>query len=120
MDLVPVDVDICQRDSQNIRSLRKIGLVGTFVLRGGKEGCFPLEDTAWKIDDFLQSSFYNQIKQSQSANSVAPSSAESSLLKDSCHDQQPQSTSHEERGSANANAVSKGWRLSLERILEDL
>jgi hypothetical protein len=107
MELVSVDVEICQRDSQNMRSLRKIDLVGTFVLQGGKKGYFPVEGTAWKIDTFLQSSFYKQIEQSQSANSLANSmansmatsmtnaSAESAMLG---YDQRPQDSFHEERG----------------------
>ncbi|KAL1987396.1 hypothetical protein VTN96DRAFT_4112 [Rasamsonia emersonii] len=118
MDLVSVEVEICQRDARNIRSLRTIEPVGTFAWRGSADGLIPLRRAAWQVDDFLRSTFYRHIERSQRASWTAPSSLSSSLSRDSLRDHTGPTTLNDERGGV--NAVSGDWRTSLERIIEEL
>lgn len=66
-DLCSVEVDIWQRDDEYTRSVRTVEGVGTFLWKSSTDGLTPLEETSWSIDTFLDSTFYDHIRRSQSA-----------------------------------------------------
>jgi len=116
MDLVSVEVEICQRDTRNIRSLRTIEPAGTFVWRGAAEGLVPVRGQAWQIDDFLKSTFYHHMERAQRASWTSPF-VSSSLSRDSLRGHTGPSAMNDGEG---ASAVSAERRPSLERVIEEL
>jgi hypothetical protein len=117
MDLVSVEVEICQRDIRNMRSLRTVEPVGTFVWRGSVEGLMPLKGAAWQMDDFVGSSFYQNMQRSQRASWTSPSSLSSSSSRASLQDQPRPSSPQNRQGGARAASGEK--MASFRKITED-
>jgi Gamma-glutamyl cyclotransferase, AIG2-like len=110
MELASVNVEICQRNSENLRSLRIIEPVGAFVWQGPKEGLIPTQTHTWDISNLINTSFYDNIVRSQNAECAEshPSSRES------LPDQGSSAPSHDQ-----GNSNSRRWRASLGQILEE-
>ncbi|KAN0067381.1 hypothetical protein V8E54_014471 [Elaphomyces granulatus] len=116
MALISVEVEICQRNGQDLHSLRTIEPVGTFVWQSPEDGLTPLEAPAWDIGSFVTSQFYESIAQSQSV--VYAESLSSSSSRDSLRDHSGASSPAQDRGNASVSS-NRRWRTSLDQIAEE-
>jgi len=130
MELVSVEVEICQKERHHhhLRSMRTVEEVGTFAWKGPKEGLIEMGTTAWPIDSYLESQFYEHIVRSQNSawcESQLPlqSQSESSSGEYNMHSMQGRggtSPPSRRRGSGSSHSRSSRFQSSLERILEEM
>lgn len=69
VNLVSVQVEICEKDRRGARNLRSVE-AGAFAWESSKEGLISTKTTAWGMDLFLKSSFYQNIDRAQSRASL--------------------------------------------------
>lgn len=120
MDLVSVDVEICQKESLHLLSMPTVDAVGTFAWKGSKEGLIEIGSTAWSIDNYLSSQFYDHILRSQNGTWSEAQSQSQSSSGESLRARGGSSTATGGRESGSSNNSRSRFQSSLEQILEEM
>lgn len=126
MKLVSLQVEIlCQKNSDGHRNLKSID-AGTFAWTDDKLGLVPMKSSAWKIDAFLKSQFYQNIEQSENRRLLEtppPPPKHASITipaPDISASDSPVLDIPIRRPGSNLNALRRRFQSRLENIMEDI